>query len=82
MRASESTGGVVRLVNAEKILTGHRKMVQTQVLGEVDTALLQFIPDGQREYILLADAAIEDRMPPWWLGIGDQVLFISKQALC
>ena len=55
----ERETGIVRLLEAERIPAGYRKMVKTQVLGEEGASLLLFTPGCREEDILLADGALE-----------------------
>ena len=51
-----TTIGVVRLLKAEKIPAGYKKMVRMQIAGDMKAALLLFTPDLWREDVLLANA--------------------------
>ena len=56
--ADASCTGVVRLLTATRIPSGHRKMVQVQLLGDIDCDLVVFTPNSMDKGILLADAVL------------------------
>ena len=55
----QSTTGIVRLLNATRILSGYKKMVRTKIEGHLCEQMSLFTPAPQEDGLMMADSVVD-----------------------